>query len=122
VIGISTYNLTICAGFSYDAVRAALEATSAYRDVQIVPLSGVIGEFATVRQDAYRAFRRKLGPDGEHLPTDLGEIVLAITAFVDLRWVPSRVAGSRRACPVMDRAEDCVCAFIPKRDRPAALG
>lgn len=80
---VDLYTLTGRHELSYDAVRAALDATSAYRDVQIVPLSDVVGEFAAVRQGAYSAFRRKLGPDGGHLPTDLDEIVLAITAFVD---------------------------------------
>lgn len=63
----------------------------------MVPLSEVVGEFAAVRQSAYTAFRRRLGPDGAHLPAELHEIGLAITAFVDPlvtgevgngRWAP----------------------------------
>jgi hypothetical protein len=94
---VDLYTLTGRRELSYASVRAALDATTAYRDVQIVPLSDVVGEFAVVRQSAYSAFRRRLGPDGDHLPTDLHEIVLAIAAFVDPlatgevgngRWVP----------------------------------
>jgi hypothetical protein len=80
---VDLYTLTGRHGLSYVAVRAALDATSAYRNVQMVPLSDVVGEFAAVRQSAYSAFRRRLGPDGDHLPTDLHEIVLAIIPFVD---------------------------------------
>jgi hypothetical protein len=91
------YTLTGRHELSYAAVRAALDATSAYRDVRMVPLSEVVGELAAVRQDAYTAFRRRLGPDGAHLPAELQEVVLAITAFIDPlvtgevgkgRWVP----------------------------------
>lgn len=94
---VDLYTLSGRHELSYATVRAALDATSTYRDVQILPLSDVVGEFASVRQSAYGAFRRRLGPDGDHLPTELQEIVLAITAFVDPlvtgdvgdgRWTP----------------------------------
>lgn len=92
------YTLTGRHELSYATVRAALDATADYRDVRLVPLSDVVGEFAAARQGAYNAFRRRLGPDGDHLPAELQEIVLAIEAFVDPlvtghvgqgRWVPS---------------------------------
>lgn len=82
---------------SYTTVRAALIATGDHRDVRLVSLSAVVAEFATVRQNAYTAFRRRLGADGDHLPAELAEVVRSITAFVDPlvagdvgngRWVP----------------------------------
>ncbi|HEY1573462.1 MAG TPA: nucleotidyl transferase AbiEii/AbiGii toxin family protein [Pseudonocardiaceae bacterium] len=95
---VDLYTLTGRHALSSETVRAALDATANYRDVQLVPLSAVVGEFSAVRQSAYSAFRRRLGPDGDHLPAELHEIVLAIEAFIDPlvtgdvgqgRWVPS---------------------------------
>lgn len=95
---VDLYTLTGRHELSYEAVRAALDATANHRDVQLVPLSDVVGEFAAVRQSAYNAFRRRLGPDGDHLPAELQEIVLAIEAFIDPlvtgdvgqgRWIPA---------------------------------
>jgi hypothetical protein len=95
---VDLYTLTGRHGLSYEAVRPALDATADHRDVQLVPLSDVVGEFSSVRQSAYNAFRRRLGPDGDHLPAELQEIVLAVEAFIDPLvtgdvgqggWVPS---------------------------------
>jgi hypothetical protein len=95
---VDLYTLTGRHELSYEAVRAALDATADHRDVRLVPLSDVVGEFSTGRQSAYNAFRRRLGPDGDHLPAELQEIVLAAEAFIDPlvtgdvgqgRWVPS---------------------------------
>jgi hypothetical protein len=95
---VDLYTLTGRHELSYEAVQAALDATANHRDVRLVPLSEVVGEFSTVRQSAYNAFRRRLGPDGDHLPTELQEIVLAVEAFIDPLvtgdvgeggWVPS---------------------------------
>jgi hypothetical protein len=95
---VDLYTLTGRHELSYEAVQAALDATANHRDVRLVPLSEVVGEFSTVRQSAYNAFRRRLGPDGDHLPTELHEIVLAVEAFIDPLvtgdvgeggWVPS---------------------------------
>jgi hypothetical protein len=80
---VDLYTLTGRHGLSYEAVRPALDATADHRDVQLVPLSDVVGEFSSVRQSAYNAFRRRLGPDGDHLPAELQEIVLAVEAFID---------------------------------------
>ncbi|HEY3608814.1 MAG TPA: nucleotidyl transferase AbiEii/AbiGii toxin family protein [Pseudonocardiaceae bacterium] len=94
---VDLYTLTGRHQLSYATVRAALAATGDYRDVRLVPLSDVVGEFATVRQNAYSAFRRRLGSDGDHLPAELAEVVVAIEAFVDPlvtgdvgqgRWAP----------------------------------
>lgn len=67
----------------YARMRQALLATAGYRGVALLPLSDVIGALPTVRQPAYDAFRRRLGPDGTHLPTDLAEVVADVIRFVD---------------------------------------
>ena len=64
-------------------MRDALTATARYRGVALRPLSDMVGEFSSVRQPAYDAFRRLLGPDGLHLPTKLDEVVSDVTKFVD---------------------------------------
>jgi hypothetical protein len=79
---VDLYTLTGRHELSYSAVRTALDATGGYRAVEVVPLSGAIGDFVRVRQAAYAAFRRHLGPDGEHLPAELHQIVTAIEQFV----------------------------------------
>jgi hypothetical protein len=94
---VDLYTLTGRHELSYATVRAALEAIANYREVQLVPLSDVVGELSAARQGAYSAFRRRLGPDGDHLPAEFQEIVLGVEAFVDPlvkgdvakgRWAP----------------------------------
>lgn len=68
---------------SFDTMRSALQATTAHRGVPIQPLSEVIGELATLRQDAYGAFRRRLGPDGIQLPGRFTRVVADTIRFVD---------------------------------------
>lgn len=63
---------------SYREMRAALDATASYRQMDLKPLSSAMGSFPTLRQSAYLAFRARLGADGVHLPPDL-----AVVAFVD---------------------------------------
>ena len=77
------YSLIGKHSFSYADMRAALEATAAYRRQNLVPLSRVVGALAAMRQDAYSAFRNRLGGDGEHLPSDLATVVTAVVAFLD---------------------------------------
>jgi hypothetical protein len=95
---VDLYTLTGRHELLYTIVRAALDATGNHRHVRMVPLSDVVGEFATVRQRAYSALRRRLGHDGDHLPAELHEIVGAVEAFIDSlvtgdvgqgRWMPS---------------------------------
>jgi Nucleotidyl transferase AbiEii toxin, Type IV TA system len=77
------YTLTGRHELAYQPVREALDVTADYRGVTLVPLSEVVGELAALRQDAYRAFRQRLGPDGDHLPAQLADLVVAAAAFVD---------------------------------------
>lgn len=77
------YTLTGRQTLTYAAMRAALDTTTAYRRVALVPLSQVVGALATVRQAAYTAFRQRLGEDGTHLPADFSDVVSAVVAFVD---------------------------------------
>ncbi|MGQ0775287.1 MAG: nucleotidyl transferase AbiEii/AbiGii toxin family protein [Pseudonocardiales bacterium] len=67
----------------YASMRQALLTTAGYRGVALLPLSDVIGALPTTRQPAYDAFRRRLGPDGTHLPTDLAEVAADVIRFVD---------------------------------------
>ncbi|SDM06086.1 hypothetical protein SAMN04488074_11630 [Lentzea albidocapillata subsp. violacea] len=43
----------------------------------------VIGDLAELRQQTYSAFKRRLGPDGAHLPDSFGDVVAAVIEFVD---------------------------------------
>lgn len=61
----------------------ALEATAAHRGVTLRPLSASIAGYGLDHQRAYAAFRGRLGPDAHHLPTDLPDVVAAVTAFAD---------------------------------------
>jgi Nucleotidyl transferase AbiEii toxin, Type IV TA system len=85
------YTLTGKQAVSYESVRLALDATTRHRGVDVRPLSAVIGDLAELRQQAYSAFRKRLGPDGDHLPDSFGEVVAAVVEFVD-----PLVAGDRR--------------------------
>jgi hypothetical protein len=68
---------------SFATTRAALHATTRHRGVAIRPLSEVVGELAALRQNAYDAFRRRLGPDGVLLPARFSDVVADTIRFVD---------------------------------------
>jgi hypothetical protein len=80
---VDLYVLTGRQVVSYESVRSALEATTRHRGVAVRPLSEVIGDLAELRQQAYSAFRKRLGPDGGRLPDGFGDVVAAVVAFVD---------------------------------------
>lgn len=67
------------------------------------PLATEIGALATVRDGTYRAYRRQLGPAGEHLPEGFDEVVAAVIAFADP--VIDRAAAPRRWNPTERRWE-----------------
>ncbi|SMD22212.1 nucleotidyl transferase AbiEii/AbiGii toxin family protein [Lentzea albidocapillata] len=77
------YMLTGKQAVSYESARSALEATTRHRGVDILPLSAVIGDLAESRQQTYSAFKKRLGPDGAHLPDSFGDVVAAVIEFVD---------------------------------------
>jgi len=77
------YMLTGKHPLHHATVRAALDATAAYRQVTLAPLSSVLGALPTTRQSAYQAFRKRLGVDGASLPATFSEVVAAVVAFVD---------------------------------------
>jgi hypothetical protein len=68
---------------TYATLRTALEATAAYRQLTLVPMSTVVGALGTLRQSPYQAFRRRLGVDGSHLPPEFSQVVSGIVAFAD---------------------------------------
>ncbi|MEV6242962.1 nucleotidyl transferase AbiEii/AbiGii toxin family protein [Lentzea sp. NPDC051838] len=80
---VDLYTLTGRQALSYGSVRSALEATASHRGVEIQPLSVVLGDFVSLREPAYRAFKRRLGADGVHLPDSFGDVVGAVVGFVD---------------------------------------
>jgi hypothetical protein len=80
---VDLYTLTGRQSVSYESVRSALHATTHHRGVDIQPLSAVIGELAEMRQQAYSAFKKRLGPDAGHLPDSFGDVVAAVVEFVD---------------------------------------
>ena len=88
------YTLTGRHDVVHDAVRAALDATSRFRGVEIAPLSSVVDDLVELRERTYRAYRTALGVDGTELPAEFGAVVDAVTTFADpladptgdLRW------------------------------------
>jgi len=81
------YTLTGRHDLTHGAVRAALDATTRFRGVEIVPLSSVIDDLAELREPTYRAYRAALGVDGAELPADFDVVVDAVTSFADpLAW------------------------------------
>jgi hypothetical protein len=68
---------------TFATTRAALHATTRHRGVAIRPLSEVVGNLAALRQGAYDAFRRRLGPDGVLLPASFSDVVADTIRFVD---------------------------------------
>jgi hypothetical protein len=63
--------------------RAALLATAAYRDVQVIALSAAIADIAELRSQTFNAYRDALGPGGIDLPPTIETVVDAVTAFAD---------------------------------------
>lgn len=65
-------------------LRAALEATATHRAVPLRPLSTAIGaDYGASRSSTYTAYRRRLGPDAETLPTDWARLIAEVLAFAD---------------------------------------
>ncbi|MGW6936300.1 nucleotidyl transferase AbiEii/AbiGii toxin family protein [Lentzea sp. NPDC054927] len=77
------YTLTGKQTVTYESAKSALDATARHRGVEVQPLSVVIGDLAVLRQQAYSAFKKRLGPDGDHLPDQFGDVVAAVVEFVD---------------------------------------
>ncbi|MEU0883012.1 nucleotidyl transferase AbiEii/AbiGii toxin family protein [Lentzea sp. NPDC005914] len=77
------YTLTGKHAVSYVSARSALDATTRHRGVDVQPLSAVIGDLGKLRQQAYSAFKKRLGPDADHLPDSFADVVAAVIEFVD---------------------------------------
>ena len=84
---VDVFTLTRTKDVDAEQVAAAMQATAAYRGVELRPLSDAVGNLATVRASTYAAYRRGLGPDGQHLPADFTDVVAAVVAFAD-RMLP----------------------------------
>lgn len=84
---VDVFTLTRTKDVDAEQVAAAMQATAAFRGVELRPLSDAVGNLATVRASTYAAYRRGLGPDGQHLPADFTDVVAAVVAFAD-RMLP----------------------------------
>lgn len=78
-----------------DQLRTALQATAAHRGVELRALSQVVADLATVRADAYTAYRRRMGQGVNPLPEDLATLIIAVTNFADPVLAGPPIAGSR---------------------------
>lgn len=77
------YTLTGSQSITHYAARKALLATTQYRGVRVDALSGVVGNIADLRANAYSAYRANIGSTGHHLPADFRVVVAAATEFAD---------------------------------------
>ncbi|GAB3425266.1 nucleotidyl transferase AbiEii/AbiGii toxin family protein [Flindersiella endophytica] len=83
------YVLTGRHDITHAAAREALLATAAFRGTRLMPLSSAIDNLVDLRRRTFTAYRTSLGVDGEHLPSSLGDVVSAVTAFADPLVVPA---------------------------------
>ena len=80
---VDVYTLIGGIGVDRGAVRTALRATTAHRGVEIRRLSEVVGRLAEQREKAYRAFKQRLGGDGDRLPATFTEVVATVVDFAE---------------------------------------
>jgi hypothetical protein len=95
---VDVFTLTGTHSLRYLDMRVALDATTTHRGVALRPLSEVVGDLAAIRQAAYAAFKKRLGPDGAHLPDQFAAVVAAVVTFVD-----PLVGGDQDAWSPVDR-------------------
>jgi hypothetical protein len=77
------YTLTCRHDIAHSTMYDALRATAQFRRTTIQALSTAIDNLVELRQAGYTAYRRSLGPDGEHLPPQLSTVVATVTKFAD---------------------------------------
>lgn len=77
------YTLTSRHDLTHAGMRAALLATSAFRGTPLRPLSLDLANIVALRRATYTAYRAALGPDGDELPADFGEVVAVVAEFAD---------------------------------------
>lgn len=66
-----------------DAVRAAVEATAAFRGVALTPLSQATEGLGTLRATTYAAYRNGLGSTVQGLPSLFVDAIANVIAFID---------------------------------------
>ncbi|SJN41795.1 hypothetical protein FM104_11640 [Microbacterium esteraromaticum] len=66
-----------------NAVRAAVEATAAFRGVALTPLSQATEGLGTLRATTYAAYRSGLGSTVQGLPQRFVDAIAAVVAFID---------------------------------------
>lgn len=89
------YTLTGRHDLEYETAWSALQATAAFRGVEIERLSTAIEDLAERRRSAYLAYRNRLGPYGLDLPADLAGLTAAVTTYADPLADPPRAATWR---------------------------
>lgn len=77
------YTLTGTQSVRCDAVRAAVEATAAFRGVTLAPLSEATEDLGTLRATTYAAYRNSLGSTVQGLPQQVVDAIAAVVAFID---------------------------------------
>jgi hypothetical protein len=78
------FTLTTNHDLNADDLLTALTATATHRGVTLRALSAAIDStYGTDRARAYSAYRRRLGPDADRLPTDFTDVVNHVVAFAD---------------------------------------
>jgi hypothetical protein len=77
------YTLTGTQSVRCDAVRAAVEATAAFRSVTLAPLSQATEGLGTLRATTYVAYRKSLGSTVQGLPQQFVDAISAVVAFID---------------------------------------
>jgi hypothetical protein len=87
------YTLTGSHLVTHNTARAALLATAAFRETELVPLSASIANIVDLRRQTYIAYRASLGAAGRHLPDDFAVVVAAAAAFAD-RLTTAAPAGT----------------------------
>jgi hypothetical protein len=78
------FTLTANHDLNAEDLLTALSATATHRGVTLGSLSAAIGStYGTDRARAYSAYRRRLGPDADRLPTEFTDVVNHVVAFAD---------------------------------------
>ncbi|MGL4173247.1 MAG: nucleotidyl transferase AbiEii/AbiGii toxin family protein [Actinomycetota bacterium] len=98
------YTLTGIQSVRCDSVRAAVEATAAFRGVTLAPMSEAVEGLETLRAKTYAAYRKSLGGSTvQGLPQQFVDVIAAVVAFIDP--VVSGLVGDATWEPMMRRWE-----------------
>ncbi|OMH26697.1 abortive infection protein AbiGII [Tersicoccus phoenicis] len=77
------YALTDNHAVTCGSMRAALTATTTFRNVELRPLVGAAAGLGPLRASTYTAYRRRLGQAGNALPEEFQKVIDGTVALVD---------------------------------------